>query len=94
MSVPPATSYDAADMAGGVVSDFMTAIAWSDTASLGLPASSCTAPASTSSCGVAIEFTAAASSPLRPNVIESPVCDDTIPLESVTPPEFWPESRT
>ena len=68
--------------------------AWSDAADIRLFERSRTAPASMSSCGVVMAFTVAVSVPSKSNVIELVPLLVMIPLESVTPPELAPDSRT
>ena len=58
-----------------------------------MPAESDTAPASTSSCGVAIELTVDLSEFDRVKVTELVPFVVMVPLERVTPPELWPDSR-
>ena len=66
----------------------------SDAADIRLFERSRTAPASMSSCGVVMAFTVAVSVPSKSNVIELVPLLVMIPLESVTPPELAPDSRT
>ena len=92
ISWPVPVSYVADVKAGFVVS--RTVMGCFAAAATGLPAASLTAPASMCSLGSARPLTEFLSAASRVNVSELVPLAVMVPLDMVTPPEFWLNSRT